>query len=176
MTFPVFASGDVLNASDMNAVGLWLVKTQTIGTAVSSVTVTGAFSANYDSYKITISGGASSAANPSLRMTLGATASGYAMQLIYGTFGNTPLAAGSSAQSSWLYAGSGTTTTLSLSVDLHNPFLTEFTWISGNTFDTGQGGAIGGYLNDTTSYTAFTITPSTGTITGGTIRVYGYKN
>ena len=46
MSFPVFASGDVLNASDMNGVGLWLVKTQTIGTGVSSVVVTGAFSAD----------------------------------------------------------------------------------------------------------------------------------
>jgi len=41
MTFPVFASGDVLNASDMNGVGLWLVKTQAVGSGVASVTVTG---------------------------------------------------------------------------------------------------------------------------------------
>jgi hypothetical protein len=34
----------------------------------------------------------------------------------------------------------------------------------------------GGFLNNTTSYTAFTFTPSSGTLTGGTIRVYGYRN
>ena len=33
-----------------------------------------------------------------------------------------------------------------------------------------------GYLNDTTQYTAFTLTPGSGTLTGGTIRVYGYQN
>ena len=54
MTYPVFATGDVLNASDMNAVGLWLVKTQTIGSGVGSVAVTGAFSADYDNYKIIV--------------------------------------------------------------------------------------------------------------------------
>ena len=57
MSYPVFASGDVLNASDMNGVGLWLVKTQVIGTAVSSVTVTSAFTTDYDQYMITVTGG-----------------------------------------------------------------------------------------------------------------------
>jgi hypothetical protein len=36
-------------------------------------------------------------------------------------------------------------------------------------------GVFGGYLNDATSYTAFTITASSGTMTGGTITVYGYR-
>ena len=57
MTYPTFNSGDVLTAAEMNAVGLWLVKTQTIGTAVSSVTVTGAFSTDYDAYQIVVTGG-----------------------------------------------------------------------------------------------------------------------
>jgi hypothetical protein len=33
-----------------------------------------------------------------------------------------------------------------------------------------------GYLNNTTQYTAFTLTAVAGTLTGGTIRVYGYQN
>jgi hypothetical protein len=39
----------------------------------------------------------------------------------------------------------------------------------------GEAGAGGGILNNSTSYTAFTITPASGTYTGGTIYVYGYK-
>ena len=35
-TPPDFSSGQVLTSSAMNSVGLWLVKTQTVGTAVSS--------------------------------------------------------------------------------------------------------------------------------------------
>ena len=61
MTYPSFSAGEVFRAQDANAVGLWLVKSQTIGTGVSSVTVTDAFSADYDSYKIVISGGVGSA-------------------------------------------------------------------------------------------------------------------
>ena len=36
-------------------------------------------------------------------------------------------------------------------------------------------GFIGGILKDTTSHTGFTFTPASGTLTGGTIRVYGYS-
>ena len=59
-TPPTFSSGAVLTAAQMNSVGMWLVKTQTVGTAVSSVTVTGAFSADYDNYLILMSGGTGS--------------------------------------------------------------------------------------------------------------------
>jgi hypothetical protein len=75
-TPPTFSSGTVLTAAQMNAVGLWLVKTQTIGNAVSSVAVTNAFSTDYDNYKIIISGGASSA-QAFLTLQLGASATGY---------------------------------------------------------------------------------------------------
>jgi len=156
--------------------GLVLVSATTIGSAVASVTVSNAFSATYDAYKIIITGGASSAANPGLRLTLGATATGYAMTVLYSDYNNTPSAAGSSNQSSWLYAGEGSPTTLSMNVELLNPYLTEYTFISGGSHSTGGAGCVGGYLNNTTSYTAFTVTPSTGTLTGGEIRVYGYKN
>jgi hypothetical protein len=32
-----------------------------------------------------------------------------------------------------------------------------------------------GFLNNTTSYTSFKLTPGDGTLTGGTIYVYGYN-
>lgn len=159
-----------------SAGGLELISATTIGSAVSTVTVSNAFSATYDAYKITITGGASSAVNPALRMQLGSTTANYAMSVIYSSYNNTPLAAGSSGQSSFLYAGSGSQTTLSMNIDLFNPFLSELTFIYGIESSNSSGGAIGGYLNDTTSYTAFTVFPSSGTITGGIIRVYGYKN
>ena len=159
-----------------SAGGLELISATVIGNAVSTVTVSNAFSATYDAYKITICGGASSAANPALRLQLGSTTANYAMSIIYSSYNNTPLAAGSSGQSSFLYAGSGSQTTLSMNIDLFNPFLTELTFIYGWDSSNSSGGATGGYLNDTTSYTAFTVFPSSGTITSGTIRVYGYKN
>jgi hypothetical protein len=177
-TPPDFTAGQILTAAQMNAVGLWLVKSETIGSAVSSVTVTGAFSADYEAYKIIISGGVGST-SADLQLTLGATASGY-----YAGYARAEYAAGASAltsnngASSWTRAGSGSTDTLFANFELINPFLTKRTIINGfNAFQvtTLSGGAFGGFLDNATSYTGFTVTASTGTLTGGTIRVYGYN-
>ena len=70
MPLTTYTAGEVLTAASLNANfsfvassgGLVLVKTQTIGTTVSSVEVTGAFSSTYDNYKIIVSGGAGSTA------------------------------------------------------------------------------------------------------------------
>lgn len=177
MTYPVFASGDVLSHTDMNAVGLWLVKSQTIGSAVSSVTVTGAFSSDYDNYKIIVSGGAAST-NLDLRLTLGSTATGYYWGQFYIVFatGTTNEAAGNN--STYIPVGAGTTTTLNAAVEVLSPNLAENTvFLSGGHISTqSAAGFCNGYLADTTQYTAFTLTTSTGTLTGGTIKVYGYRN
>lgn len=51
MTYPVFVSGDVLTASDMNKVGMWLVTTNTF-TSVTSVTINNCFTSDYKNYKL----------------------------------------------------------------------------------------------------------------------------
>lgn len=56
--------------------GLALITAQTIGSAVSSVTVASAFSATYDAYKIVVTGGAGST-NQALTLTLGSASTGY---------------------------------------------------------------------------------------------------
>lgn len=178
MTFPVFASGDVLNASDMNAVGLWLVKTQTIGTAVSSITVSNAFSADYDNYRVTISGGAGSTTG-GLSLRVGAAATGYAYVLFQNNYNGTAANDNATNATSYAIAGGFSTNSLSLNVDILSPFLTENTMFFSNRAipDTASvAGAGAGFLNNTTSYTDLTILTSTGTVTGGTIRVYGYRN
>jgi len=154
--------------------GLELVKTQTIGTTVSSVPVTGAFSSDFDSYKIIINGGAAST-SIDLWMTLGATATGYYSSLFYTIYNNTPAAVGSSNAVRWPYVGAATTSSIHLSMDIHSPFLSEQTSFAAMLASDGYAGSSSGYLANTTSYTDFTITPSTGTLTGGTIRVYGYR-
>ena len=165
------------SAVTQSASGLTLISTTTIGSAVSSVTVSNAFSATYDSYKINISGGASSNSNIELRMTLGATATGYAYELVHGAYAGTALSAGAKNQAYFRYSGSSTgTTSLSFFCDLYNPYLSEFTYFNAPFTTTSESGHASGYLDNTTSYTDFTITTSVGTITGGTIRVYGYAN
>lgn len=163
----------------VGASGLTLVKSEVIGSAVGTVTVTGAFSATYDNYLIMISGGVGSATG-TLRLTLGSTSTGYYSKTIYGLYSdNTVAGFGASNAANWANAGYTTTNALSFNVTLTNPFLAKNTLINSNNAAATTTDAIyslQGYLADTTSYTAFTLTPASGTITGGTIRVYGYAN
>jgi hypothetical protein len=177
MSFPSFATGEVLTAADMNAVGLWLVKTQTVGTAVPSVTVTGAFSADYDNYRITYTGGVGSTST-FIRVTLGASVTAYYNTLVYGTFSTTLVNANVNDNNNvhWSFVGAGSTDAARLVMELQNPFLTTRTFMSATYADPGNGGSSNGYLGDASSHTYFTISPNAGTLTGGTIRVYGYRN
>ena len=59
----------VLSTGRANPGGLDLVKTQTVGSAVSSIPVTDAFSSTYDNYLITYNNGSSSATDD-LRLQL----------------------------------------------------------------------------------------------------------
>jgi hypothetical protein len=175
MGFPSFSAGEVLTAADMNAVGLWLVKTQTIGAGVSSVVVSNAFSATYDNYLITVSGGTGTA-SAEFRFRLGAATSGYRYSFLYTTYNNTPAAVGTAAGSFIEYVGQATTSSLGAYITLQNPFLTEHTFVQGPCGTETFAGFTSGYLANTTSYSEFTLIIPVGTITGGTIRVYGYRN
>jgi len=159
--------------------GLTLVKSQVIGSAVASVTVTGAFSSTYDAYKIVISGGVGSA-NCSLLMTLGSTASNYYWinhLTTYSTGADT--SATGNNTSSWAVGGANTNTIYS-NIELMGPNLAKNTIFQGgfgySNSLTQAASSMSGILNDSTQYTAFTLTPNSGTLTGGTIRVYGYAN
>jgi hypothetical protein len=181
MPVPDFSPGEVLTAAAMDSIGLWLVKSQAVGTGVSSVPITGAFSADYDNYRIVYSGGTASA-NGELLLTLGATVTGYFNTVLYGAWSATPtsLAAGTGSSSSFAFAGVADPDGAFLDLSVMNPFLARRTAIYGGFvgFDSDRvGGFTSGFVSDTTSYTGFTITPSGGaTLTGGTVRVYGVRN
>lgn len=51
MTYPVFAAGDVLGASDMNAVGLWLTKSVSV-TAQSQLVCDNCYSSSFTNYLV----------------------------------------------------------------------------------------------------------------------------
>lgn len=158
--------------------GLRLVKKQTIGTGVSSVTVTNAFSATYDDYIIGISGGTNSA-DGSLRLTLGGITTGYYSILFYSTFngGANPATASNTNTANYEWVGGASTNALHMDLLLKNPFNAKYTTGTANYLvasTTGQLGYTQIMNTNATSATAFTITPSTGTMTGGTIYVYGY--
>ena len=181
-TPPDFTAGQVLEANaHMNKIGLWLIKTQTIGTTVSSVTVTDAFSADYDNYLVTVNGGVGST-NTAIALTLGSTATGYYRYAAYGAFGATTLfGLNTSNGTSWGDVGFASDNTVHARFEVFGPNMAKNTQFVGQSTQSQTGGFYltqGGYLADTTQYTAFTLTTTTGgaTLTGGTICVYGYRN
>ena len=176
MTYPSFSAGEILRATDMNAVGLWLIKSQTIGSGVSSVTVSDAFSATYDNYRILVN--TTGSTNQSLAMTLGASVTGYYGFLIYGdAINNTVLGVGRNNQPRMDYIGGGTTSqATTVALDVLNPFATSYTRFPSSPYmDTTSYGQMSGEHKVSASYTSFTIIATAGTITGGTISVYGYR-
>lgn len=163
--------------------GMVLIKTQTIGTAVSSVTVSDVFSSEYDNYRFTITGGSGSGA-AGCTLKLGSTTTGYyngGIGLSYA--GATVTGNNNNTLGFWSLAGLVTTDSIVVDIDLYGPNLAKRTYyktayIYGPPGTTGgdfiQGG---GYLDNATSYTSFTWGPAgSATATGGTIRVYGYRN
>jgi hypothetical protein len=160
------------------APGLVLVKTQTIGTAVASVTVSDAFSATYDNYLITVTGGAGSTSD-NVGLQFGATATGYYSSVFAVNYSSGSLTgARNNNATSLTFAGYMNANGIMFNISVTNPFLAKNTGYSGAymAIDTAAGsGTYAGFLNNTTSYTAFTLIP-VGTLTGGTIRVYGYAN
>ena len=164
--------------SPISTTGLVLITSQTIGTAVSSVVVNNAFSSNYDAYKIIITGGTASATNY-LTLKLGASTTGYDDSFIAKPFAAGFSSGSNTNQPSYSYAGGAVSgQSIYMNAELLNPFLAKHTYISTSLFaaDTGLG-MYGGTHRVATSYTDFTIAlTGGGTLTGGTIRVYGYKN
>lgn len=176
-TPPDFSPGQVLTAAHMDAVGLWLVKTQAVGSGVASVTVTGAFSADYDNYRITWSGGTLSSNQVMLFQLSGSTVNYYtswAGAFYTGAAITTGL--GFNNTSSW-GAGGGDATTAAVNIDVLGPYLTKATNMrfSGDFVDATISGA--GRHTPASSFTGFVLFGAGGaTMTGGTIRVYGYRN
>jgi hypothetical protein len=189
MPLTTYTAGEVLTAASLNdnftfaaanpPGGLTLISTTTIGTTVTSVAVSGAFSATYDNYKIVVSGGTGSTF-ASLLVQLGATTTGYYQGLV-GAIYSTGVVTnnGRDNQTSWNIGNFNTNGILG-NFDLVGPNLAVNTFVGGTKAEnitTGSGAAFAGFLNDTTQYTGFTIiAPGGNTLTGGTIKVYGYAN
>jgi hypothetical protein len=173
-TPPDFTAGQVLTAAQMNKVGMWIVASAAVGTAVSSVTISDCFSADYDDYRVIWSGGVGSAVTDIKAQVGGVTSAdyGYSLHAVnYSTGAET--IANSAAESAVRQIGRADTTYGYADVEIRSPFLTTETFFWAPFHTTSSAGRSAGYLNDTTSHTSVTLVVNSGTITGGTITVYG---
>lgn len=176
MTYPVFTNGDALPASDMNAIGLWLVKTQTIGTGVSSVTVTGAFNSSFDNYRVVVSGVVNStAANFTVQLSA-ITGNNYFTAGTFFNFGSALVNGyGPAVTTVWLGGPLGTVTS-EMVFDVTNPMVAKAKGYFLQGISTAAYYSFGGTCTSTSTSANLTIAANSGTMTGGTIRVYGYRN
>jgi hypothetical protein len=156
--------------------GFSLIKSQAIGTSVTAVTVTDAFSSTYDVYQIVVSGGTASAST-GMKLQLGATTTGYKRGLIYMSFVSSAILGRDSIVGTGIeYVGGATTSKLGAIITVNDPFLTVNTHVSAPYNQGSEAGFVNGVVDNTTSYTAFTLsTMSAGSWTGGTIYVYGLR-
>ena len=178
-TPPTFTTGAVLTAAQMNAVGMWITKVQTIGSGVSSQAVTDAFTADYANYRILVSNVDLSSNGEALRLTLeSVTGNVYKTNLQYASWGAVALAnTGSSGTNTGFVLGfGGSTDNSNMVLDLHGPQLAKPTGMTGSSSSETYFTISGGLCTSTVQSTGFTITVDGGTMTGGTIRVYGYHN
>jgi hypothetical protein len=171
--------------------GMRLIRKTTIGNGVASVSLgaTGnpLFSSTYENYRIIYAPLASSTTGSNLlfRMRNGSTDNSSA---IYNWAGNAVNFSGTASQVSGASQTSGFlgygsyTAGLALgifAIDVINPFLAQMTQLDCSGIGVAVGGTvfrttIGNYVGANTSFDGITFTPSAGTLTGGTIYVYGY--
>lgn len=194
-TPPDFTTGQVLTAAQMNQIGLWkMVPTGatngtisatgdvTANATVSSLTITGCFTSDYDNYLIQLVGGSNTTSNADLYLQLrtsgGSTSNtGYYSALIYSTLASaTPVAFNVSNGAQWTNAGACiSTTTPSMNLTLTAPNLARRTTIGGFVSRGDVVGSTSGYHDVATAYNSIVITPSGGTISSCVVRIYGYN-
>jgi hypothetical protein len=176
MPVPDFSPGEVLTAAAMDSIGLWLVKTQTIGATVTSVQVSSAFSSTYDDYLVIVQGGTASA-GANMRLQIGNAVSGYSSRLAFGSYSSGTASGVFDTTSAYFdWAGHLSSVSFLGQVTIKAPNLAKYTHVYA-PFDNGNDvGTMAGVLKNTTQYTSFTVSVAgAGTFSGGTINVYGYR-
>jgi hypothetical protein len=171
------ALGDAIDATvfGLSSGALTLVKTQTIGSGVSFVNVTDAFNTNFNNYRIFLSGGTAST-DTNIQMKFGSTATGYGYWLSYFLFSGASGSLQGTNGSNFPYFGASVSNGNLLNCDVMQPYLAKPTYVSGVRAVNGAAGFYGGWVNNTTSYTDFTLTMESGTFSASAVQVYGYSN
>lgn len=180
MAVKTFTQAEKLTAADTNTYlnngGLVYVTSTTIGTAVSSVTVSNCFSSTYDNYRLTLTGTiGNSAGNFNLQLS-GITGSNY---FIGGTFFNyastTVNGYGPAATTVWSAIAPIGTNYSAFVIDLFGPNLADEKAMFSQGTTTAAYYSFGGSCTSTSAATGFVLSHNVTSMTGGTLTVFGYR-
>ena len=203
MAIKTFTTGEVLTAANTNTYlansgSVAIVPTSvTLGTiisgtasatansAVASITLNGVFSSTYDSYRVVISNltmssnGSGTAMYAKMHDGTNPASSGYNYGVTLIDMSTAAVSATKAiSATTGVIIGTGVGDKFGTVIDVVNPNIathTLFPNLSIMQITTGYSGTGAGMHQISTAYTGIQILPSTGTITGGTITVYGYR-
>jgi len=180
MAIKTFTAGSVLTASDTNTYlansGLVYVTSATVGSGVSSVTVSNCFSSTYDSYRILYQAGSASATAAFLLKFNNSSGATYSHGGVYVQYGsNSVFGEQANNVTTGIRVGNTNTGVSSCVFDVFSPFPATQTQVTSNHADSTFWSVRGGRDSNAASQTGFTLLPSSGTLTGGTILVMGYR-
>ena len=181
MPVPNFSVNEVLTSSAMNAVGLWLVKTQTISSATSGTDLDDCFSSNYTDYRIVYSFNGNSNGYVEMRLRSGGTTdtSPWYSNCTRTQANSTTATVSNFNGNTAFILTDGLTQTTRGCIDLFNPQTSTNAFASHSS--TGLGATAyqytgGTYHSSASSFTGLRFFSSTAGFTfTGTIRVYGYR-
>lgn len=152
----------------------------TIGTSNTSVTVSSAFSTTYDNYKIVGAGISTTVNGGVLYLKINnSTGSTYFGNMIYNVPATSAIggvSAANGASNGFFVATTSSSGTISFEATIDSPFLAVTSNCFGNYAGRAYNGQTSAHDSNAASSTGFILAPSSGTMTGGTIRVYGYRN
>ena len=182
MAVKTFTTGEVLTAADTNTYlnngGLVYVTSVTVGSGVASVSVPSAFSSTYDNYRVVLNSIVFSNADVGVLVRPGGdtTAASYFSGGLFVKYDGS--GAGyliQNGDANGIHVGITDTFAHGFAFDVFAPNLTQRTRAGGQSTGRLFVSIYQGYHNQATAYTSFTLLPNSGTMTGGTITVYGYR-
>jgi hypothetical protein len=181
MAVKTFTTGEVLTSADTNTYlansGLVYVTSASVSGTPSSITVSSAFNSTFDHYRIIISNlvvGTSC----QIRMTLGSQITQYYYGNPLTTFAGGAYEKNFGSNVAFFDIGPASSVfSNDFNFDIMAPFVSSRTKINGFGYSnsTSFGGLGSGLVDVNTSFTAFTLTCSAGTMSAGKVDVFGYR-
>jgi hypothetical protein len=179
---PDFVALSTLTAAQMNLVGGWVVKRDTIASGASGATISAAFNADFTHYRVVIHNMSVASGNPNLLFQLRVGGTTTTTNYNWGgslnnTVGTTSIQAATT--SSWQVGAVSTTAGSVCDVHIYRPFDAAITNFYSLASVSGLAAyQIGGWQTAATSFDQLVISLSTGTTfnANATVIVYGLRD